>query len=94
MGKLEPRGDEVGHEVALMFTVTTAEEATSRNIAKSFAHVALHYPIPEWQGLISGLAFPLSPPELFKGPTYHLNLNHVVVPDNPLEMFRTEMMEV
>lgn len=94
MGKLEPLRDKIGHEVGLLFTVTATEETTSRNIAKSFAHFALHYPIPEWQGLISGLAFPFSPSDLFKGPVYHFNLNHVVVPDNPLEMFRTKIMEV
>jgi hypothetical protein len=54
----------------------------------------LHYPIPEWQGLISGLAFPMTPADLYKGPVYRFNLNHVVVPDEPAEMFRTEFLEV
>jgi len=31
---------------------------------------------------------------LDKGPVYRFNLNHVVVPDGPLEMFRTEYLEV
>lgn len=94
MGKLEPRAKEIGHEVGLLFTITTARQATATAIAKSFAHFALHYPIPEWRGLISGLAFPMAPAELDKGPVYRFNLNHVVVPDNPLEMFRTEYLEV
>lgn len=94
MGKLEPRAAEIGHEVGLLFTITTAEQATATAIAKSFAHFGLHYPIPEWRGLISGLAFPLTPAEVEKGPVYRFNLNHVVVPDNPLEMFRTEFLEV
>ena len=46
MGKLEPLADQVGHEVALLFTITTAEEASTDAIAKTFAHFALHYPIP------------------------------------------------
>ena len=94
MGKLEPRANEIGHEVGLMFTITTLHEGTSKAIAKSFAHFALHYPIPEWKGLISGLAFPLAPAELYKGPIYRYNLNHVVVPENLMEMFRTEYLEV
>ena len=93
MGKLEPRANEIGHEVGLLFTITSAQEATSRAIAKSFSHFALHFPIPEWRGLISGLAFPFAPAELDKGPVYRFNLNHVVVPDGPLEMFRTEYLE-
>ena len=40
------------------------------------------------------LAFPFTPAEMERGPVYRYNLNHVVVPDSPTEMFRTEMMEV
>jgi len=94
MGKLEPRAAELGHEVCLLITVTTASQETSRAIAKSFAHFALHYPIPEWGGLISGLAFPFTPAEMDRGPAWRFNLNHVVLPDDALEMFRTEMHEV
>jgi hypothetical protein len=94
MGKLEPLAGEMCHEVCLLFTVTTARQETSRAIAKSLTHFALHFPIPEWRGLISGLAFPLTPPELDKGPVYRFNLNHIVVPEDPLEMFRTEYLEV
>jgi hypothetical protein len=94
MGKLEPNRDEIGHEVGLLFTITTAEETASDAIAKTFAHFAVHYPIPEWRGLISGIAYPMAPTHVNRGPVYRFNLNHVVTPDDPLEMFRTEFMEV
>ena len=94
MGKLEPLANEVGHEVGILFTVTTQEPEATQAIAKTFAHFALHYPIPEWRGLISGLAFPMTPADVYKGPVYRFNLNHVVVPDEPTEMFRTEFLEV
>jgi hypothetical protein len=94
MGALEPLAYQMAHEVGLLISVTATDQATSRAIAKSFSHFALHYPIPEWRGLISGLAFPFTPPEMEKGPVYRFNLHHVVVPDDPLEMFRTEMQEV
>ncbi len=94
MGKLEPYADRLGHEVALLFTITTAEESATDAIAKTFAHFALHYPIPEWRGLISGIAFPMAPAHVNRGPVYRFTLNHVVVPDDPLEMFRTEFLEV
>ena len=45
-------------------------------------------------GLISGVAFPFTPPETEKGPVCRFNLNDIVLPENPLEMFRTEMLEV
>ena len=94
MGKLEPLAHQIGHEVCLLFTITAQDEETTEAIAKTFAHFALHYPIPEWGGLISGLAFPMAPAHLSKGEVYRFNLNHIVTPEHPLEMFRTEMVEV
>src|SRR3984893_8709198 len=94
MGYLQVRPHEISHEVCLLFTITSGDEATTEAIAKTFAHFALHYPIPEWGGLISGLAFPMAPAHLSKGAVYRFNLNHVVVPEDPLEMFRTELMEI
>ncbi len=94
MGKLEPHRDHMGHEACLLFTVTAPDEPTTDAIAKTFAHFALHYPIPEWGGLISGLAFPMAPAHLSKGEVYRFNLNHVVAPEHPLEMFRTELVQV
>lgn len=93
MGKLEPLAHQVGHEIGLLFTITTAEESSTEAIAKTFAHFALHYPIPEWRGLISGIAFPMAPAHVNRGPVYRFNLNHIVKPDTPTEMFRTEFLE-
>jgi hypothetical protein len=94
MGPLEPLAHQIGHEVGLVFTITTAREAITDSIAKTFAHFAVHYPIPEWRGLITGIAYPMAPTHVNRGPVYRFNLNHVVEPDHPLEMFRTEFLEV
>ena len=45
-------------------------------------------------GLISGVAFPYSPPEIDRGPVYEFHLNHLLVPDSPTALFRTEFEEV
>lgn len=94
MGKLEPLAQQMGHEACLLFTVTAADGPTVDAIAKTFAHFALHYPIPEWSGLISGLAFPMVPAHVSRGEVFRFNLNHVVTPEDPMEMVRTELMEV
>jgi len=94
MGKLEPLAHQIGHEVGLVFTITTADEAITDSIAKTFAHFAVHYPIPEWRGLITGIAYPMAPTHVNRGPVYRFSLNHIVEPDDPLEMFRTEFLEV
>lgn len=88
MGKLEPEAV-TAQDVGLIFTVTAKDEPTSGTIAKSFAHLAAHYPIPEWGGLITGLAFPYSPAEINRGAAYRFNLHHVVHVETPFEMFRT-----
>jgi hypothetical protein len=63
-------------------------------VATSLSHLAVHNPIPKWHGLISGVAFPYSPPEIDRGPVYEFHLNHVLVPDSPTALFRTEYEEV
>ena len=94
MGPLEPRATELPHEVGLLFEITAADQATATSIAKVFGHFAVHYPIPEWNGLISGIAYPFAPAEIERGIAYRFNLNHVVEPDDPYEMFRSEHLEV
>ncbi|MDA1090656.1 MAG: acyclic terpene utilization AtuA family protein [Proteobacteria bacterium] len=95
MGPLTPEANRImPHEVGLIFTITAPTEEQSYSIAKIFAHLASHYPIAEWSGLITGLAFPFSPFVLNKGESHIFNINHVVVPDDPYEMFPTEFEKV
>ena len=68
--------------------ITAPTQKLANSLAKSLSHIAVHYPVPEWTGLITSVAFPYSPAEIDKGATYRFNMNHVVEPDNPLEMFR------
>ena len=87
MGPLEPETG-IGHEVGLLFQMTAPTQELATSLMKSVGHMAVHYPVPEWSGLITSIAFPYSPPEIARGPTYRFNLNHVVEPASPLEMFR------
>jgi len=63
-------------------------------VIKSVGHIAVHYPVPEWTGLITSIAYPYSPSELHRGACYRFNLNHVVEPATPLEMFPIEYEKV
>jgi len=63
-------------------------------VATFVAHVSSHLPIPEYDGLVSTIAYPFSPPEIDRGAVYRFTLNHVVEPDDPAEMFRTHFEEV
>ena len=94
MGALEPQRNGVGgHEVFILWDVISQAQELSRSIATSISHLAVHNPIPKWHGLISSVAFPYSPPEIDRGPVYEFHLNHVLVPQSPTSLFRTEYEE-
>ncbi len=93
MGPLEPQMS-IGHEVGLLFQLTAPTQALATALMKSVSHIAVHYPVPEWTGLITAIAFPYSPAEIPRGPCYRFNMNHVVEPATPLEMFRIEYEKV
>ncbi|HEV7441696.1 MAG TPA: acyclic terpene utilization AtuA family protein [Steroidobacteraceae bacterium] len=95
MGPLEPmRASAAGYEVGVLITITAPTQDLANKIATFVSHVSAHLPIPEYQGIISSIAYPFSPPELPRGAVYRFSVNHVVVPDDPCEMFRTEFVEV
>ncbi len=93
MGRIEP-DRHPGHEVGVVMEVTADSMELAAALAKSAAHFAIHYPVPEWHGLITSLAFPYSPPELTRGPVYRFNLNHLLEPATALEPFRIETVTV
>ncbi|MDB5904382.1 MAG: hypothetical protein JWM26_3260, partial [Betaproteobacteria bacterium] len=92
MGPLEPVKEIRSHELCLVFEVTAPTQETASTIAGVIRHQALHLPIPEWSGLITGLACPYNHTD--RGAVYKFNVNHVVEPDHPLEMFRMELSQV
>jgi hypothetical protein len=94
LGGAEPRRDDTPWEVGVLITITAPTQASATKIATMVAHVSAHLPVPEYEGIISSIAYPFSPPEIERGAVYRFSLNHVVMPDNPLEMFRTEFIEV
>jgi acyclic terpene utilization AtuA family protein len=93
MGVMEPT-PAMGHEVGILVEITAPTQAIADSIGKAAAHVAAHYAVPEYSGLITALAFPYSPGELSRGPVYRFNLNHVVEPEQPLDPFRVELIEI
>jgi hypothetical protein len=93
MGKLECATG-IGHEVGLLFQITAQTQDLATALMKSVGHIAVHYPVPEWTGLITSIAYPYSPAEIQRGPSYRFNMNHVVEPASPLEMFAIDYQQV
>ncbi len=94
LGAAEPRRDEMPWEVGVLITITAPTQTYATKIATMVAHISAHLPVPAYEGIVSTIAYPFSPPEIERGAVYRFSLNHVVLPDDPLEMFRTEFLEV
>jgi hypothetical protein len=92
MGALEPVKEIRSHELCLSFEVTAPTQEIASTIAGITRHQALHLPIPEWSGLITALACPYN--HLDRGAVYRFNVNHVVEPDEPCEMFPMDIFDV
>jgi hypothetical protein len=94
MGALESDLKIQGHEVGLIIDVVASSQALAADILPLVWHSGLHHPIPEYQGLVSNLAFPFSPPGVDVGPVYRFCCNHVWEIDNPCEPFHTSWEEL
>jgi hypothetical protein len=82
------------HEVGLVIEITASTQEMAHDMARSASHIAVHYPVSEWSGLITTLAMPYSPGVIDVGPVYRFTLNHVLELADPMEPFRVEMLEV
>jgi len=94
MGPLEPVKEIRAHELCLIIEVTAQTQDLASSIAGIVRHQGLHLPIPEWSGLITALACPYNPAHLDRGAVYRFNVNHVVQPDDPYEMFPMSLYSI
>ncbi|GGE28414.1 hypothetical protein GCM10007276_02010 [Agaricicola taiwanensis] len=92
MGSLEPVDQIASHEICLLFEATAPSQDLANTIGSIIRHQALHLPIPEWSGLITSIACPYS--YLERGAVYRFNVNHVVQPTDPYEMFPMDIVEI
>ena len=86
LGEREPDAGRIGNEVGLCMVTPAPTEELAYSIAGQAAHMVLHHAVPEWQGLLSNLAFPIAPHFWSIGEHYKFVLNHVVKLDDPLEL--------
>jgi len=94
LGPLDPQRQDPVHELGVLITVTAPTQEIAHAVATFVAHSSSHLPIPGYDGLASTIAYPFSPPEIDRGPLYQFTLNHVAIPADPYEMFRTVHEEV
>ncbi|WP_168787948.1 acyclic terpene utilization AtuA family protein [Paraburkholderia aromaticivorans] len=85
LGAREP-SPTIGNEVGLLMVTLAQTQEIAYAIAGQAAHMVLHHSVPQWEGLLSNLAFPIAPHFWSLGEAYQFVLNHVVELDHPLEL--------
>jgi hypothetical protein len=92
-GKPPPEGTPPPLELGVMCVMTAKTQELATQMAKACNPIFFHMPIRTGLELPSyGFAF--TPADIERGPVYQFELNHVVSVDDPLELVRTEMIDL
>ncbi len=92
-GRPVAQGDPAPREVGVLFVASAATQSLATRIAKACNPYFFHFPLHRGKDLPS-YGFPFSPSEIERGPVYLFLLNHVVAVDDPLELVRTEWVDL
>jgi hypothetical protein len=92
-GQPVPKGTAAPREVGVMFVASASTQSLATRIAKACNPYFFHFPLNRGKDLPS-YGFPFSPAEIERGTVYQFYLNHVVAVDDPLELVRTEWVDL
>ncbi len=90
LGALEP-GRSLPQELGILAIVTADSEAAAREVARILNPYLLHHPLTPDEPMPT-FAFPFSPPEMARGQLHEFCLNHVLELDDPMQVFRLEVV--
>lgn len=92
-GDTPPEGTPPPRELGVLFVATAETQEMATQIAKACNPYFFHFPIAMDKELPSyGFAF--TPADIERGPVYEFKLNHVVHVDDPMELVRTEWVDL
>ncbi|MGD9865142.1 MAG: acyclic terpene utilization AtuA family protein [Pseudodonghicola sp.] len=94
LGDREPDPTNIGNDIGLLMVTLADDPEVAYAIAGQAAHMVLHHSVPQWDGLLSNLAFPIAPHFWSLGEAYQFVLHHVVELDDPLELHPIRYEEV
>lgn len=94
LGATEPIKKFEGHEALLFIRVLASTAELANDLILAAKHIAIHYPVPDWSGSITGMGHPLTPGCINEGAMYRFNLNHTVPVEDPCALFRFAYDEV
>jgi hypothetical protein len=92
-GDKPPPGTPAPREVGVLFVATADTQEMATQIAKACNPYFFHFPLDLEKELPShGFAF--SPADIERGPVYEFKLNHVIEVEDPLELVRTQWIDL
>lgn len=92
MSNREPKLAELPHEIGLVVCLSAPTQELATKIAELSRQPLLHHPIPEWSGSITGFACLFNRAYIERGPYWRFCVHHVVLPHDPMEMFRMDIV--
>ena len=92
-GEKPPEGTPPPREVGVLFVATADTQEMASQIAKACNPYFFHFPLRMDKELPSyGFAF--SPADIDRGPVFEFKLNHVVEIEDPMELVRTQWIDL
>ena len=90
MGAREPVTEIRGHELGFVVDVVAKQPDQAAAVLAMARTNMLHTDFPGRLCREGNMAFPFSPSDIAVGPVYRFSMSHVVLPDDPYEMFPIE----
>ena len=90
--ELEPLRDKPGHELCVMVQGVAPTKEMAEEVAMIGLRQMFYARLPDVKGTAGSVAFPLDE-VLHASPAYRWTLNHTVEVDDPMELFKTHMVE-
>ncbi|AUW60019.1 3-methylaspartate ammonia-lyase [Sphingobium sp. SCG-1] len=93
-GDKVPAGTPAPRDVGVLFVATADTQDMATQIAKACNPIFFHMYMPGHDSHMPSYGFAFSPADIPRGQLYEFRLNHVVECDDPMELVRTEWVDL
>ncbi|MEA4884001.1 MAG: acyclic terpene utilization AtuA family protein [Clostridia bacterium] len=94
MGEWDPNKDVAPNELGIVIDVVASNPELSKVILAFSRTFTLHHDFPGRKCIAGNMAVAFSPSDIPMGPVYRFNMEHLIEPNDPFEMFRTEILDL
>lgn len=94
MGEWDPNKDTTPNELGIVIDVVADTPELSQVMLAFSRTFTLHHDFPGRKCIAGNMAVAFSPSDIPMGPVYRFSMEHLIEPNDPYEMFRTEIFDV